>query len=101
MLSRTLSTRQWRLAHRLLYALNAQRALHTSTPRAKWLSAEEAKWVPNVPVGNDYGHPEDPERNTFDGSYHGSPEKGDKLIKECVWSGALTPNASQFQLLLS
>lgn len=39
---------------------------------------------PNVPVGGKMGAQENPELHTYDGVYRGSPEKGDKLIPECV-----------------
>ncbi|KAI6211539.1 Protein F44G4.2 [Aphelenchoides besseyi] len=77
-----------RLAHRILRetgVLNqfaATRSLHLTATQRKWLSAEEAKLVAEIPVGPKPGHPEDPVRNTYDKEYRGSPNKGDVLIKE-------------------
>ncbi|KAI6180703.1 hypothetical protein M3Y98_00749800 [Aphelenchoides besseyi] len=77
-----------RLAHRFLRetgVLNqfaATRSLHLTATQRKWLSAEEAKLVAEIPVGPKPGHPEDPVRNTYDKEYRGSPNKGDVLIKE-------------------
>ena len=61
----------------LFTALASNRQLHLSAFQSKWLTAEEAKRVAEIPVGTRGGHPEDPEKNTNDTPYYGSPEKGD------------------------
>ncbi|KAI6183561.1 hypothetical protein M3Y97_00502000 [Aphelenchoides bicaudatus] len=63
----------------LLNAFASNRRLHLSALRSKWLTAEEAKRVAEIPVGSRGGHPEDPDKNTNDVPYMGSPEKGDVI----------------------
>jgi hypothetical protein len=65
----------------LLAAFASNRRLHLSTYQSKWLTAEEAKRVADIPVGSRGGHPEDPEKNTSDTPYYGSPDKGDIIPK--------------------
>jgi hypothetical protein len=65
----------------LLTAFAANRQLHLSALQSKWITAEEAKRVAEVPVGSRGGHPEDPDKNTNDTPYYGTPEKGDKIPK--------------------
>ncbi|KAI6233158.1 Protein F44G4.2 [Aphelenchoides fujianensis] len=82
---KVVDVRAMRAAHRLFRQaglLTAIRPLQLSAQQAKWLSKEEAKWIPDVPVGTQAGHPEDPVLHTYDKEYWGSPEKGDILMKE-------------------
>uniref|UniRef100_A0A0N4ZYT0 NADH dehydrogenase [ubiquinone] 1 beta subcomplex subunit 2, mitochondrial n=1 Tax=Parastrongyloides trichosuri TaxID=131310 RepID=A0A0N4ZYT0_PARTI len=56
-----------------------QQKLIITTIRSKWISAKEAQKIAGIPVGTRMGHPEDPERNTFDGHYNGTPGKDKPL----------------------
>uniref|UniRef100_A0AC35TUN1 NADH dehydrogenase [ubiquinone] 1 beta subcomplex subunit 2, mitochondrial n=1 Tax=Rhabditophanes sp. KR3021 TaxID=114890 RepID=A0AC35TUN1_9BILA len=47
--------------------------------RSKWLSAKESERVAAIGVGTRLGHSEDPERNTYDGHYNGTPGKDKPL----------------------
>ncbi|CEF63333.1 Hypothetical protein SRAE_1000159500 [Strongyloides ratti] len=44
-----------------------------SSFRSKWISAKEAESIAGANTGTRNGHPEDPEKNTYDGHYNGTP----------------------------
>jgi hypothetical protein len=57
------------------------RRIHLAPRLLKWLSAEEAKRVTPIAIGPRHGHLQDPEINTFDYPYYGTPGKGEMIKK--------------------
>uniref|UniRef100_A0A0K0FNJ1 NADH dehydrogenase [ubiquinone] 1 beta subcomplex subunit 2, mitochondrial n=1 Tax=Strongyloides venezuelensis TaxID=75913 RepID=A0A0K0FNJ1_STRVS len=76
-----------------------QKKLILATIRSKWLSATEAERVADVPVGTRMGAHEDPQRNTFDGHYSGTPGK-DKLLHDFYYRHTI-PHTTHLDRTLS
>lgn len=65
--------------NRLSSVLTRRQRIHLASRLLKWVSAEETKRISPIAVGSRHGHPEDPEINTFDVPYYGTPGKGDMI----------------------
>uniref|UniRef100_A0A0N5BPX8 NADH dehydrogenase [ubiquinone] 1 beta subcomplex subunit 2, mitochondrial n=1 Tax=Strongyloides papillosus TaxID=174720 RepID=A0A0N5BPX8_STREA len=76
-----------------------QKKIILTTIRSKWLSAKEAERIAGVPVGTRMGSQQDPERNTFDGHYNGTPGK-DKPLHDFYYRQAI-PHTTHLDKTLS